>query len=138
MTHLLAHHSNSPLATTPGQQAAAKRHKELTTQAQKWVAQTFYGTLLKQMRQSPFKSDLVDGGRGGEMFSELLDQHLAGDMSRSTGSKLVNSLVRQIEGTSVYSKQAKSIMKAEQTTSAAMYQARLGDGAGAVSFNGKG
>ena len=46
------------------------------------VAQTFYGTMLKQMRNSPFKSKLFDGGRGGEAFASMFDQHLADRMSR--------------------------------------------------------
>src|SRR6187399_588495 len=31
------------------------KHQELTHQAQQWVAQTFFGTMLKQMHNSPFK-----------------------------------------------------------------------------------
>lgn len=73
------------------------KHNALVKQSQHLVAQTFYGTMLKQMRESPFKSELFDGGRGGEMFSSLLDQRLADHMSKSTGNKLVNSIVKHIE-----------------------------------------
>ncbi len=73
-------------------------------QAQKWVAQTFYGTLLKQMHESPFKSKMFDGGRGGQVFSSLLDQRLADRMGCSSGSKLVNSIVRRIEAKKAYGK----------------------------------
>jgi Rod binding domain-containing protein len=80
-------------------------HARLTRQAQKWVAQTFYGPMFKQMRESPFKSDLFAGGRGGEMFSQLQDQQLADRMSRGAGNKLVRSIVRRMEAKIAYRKQ---------------------------------
>ena len=61
--------------------APSGRHERLTRQAQKLVGQTFYGTLLKQMHNSPFKSKLLDGGRGGEAFQPLMDQQLVDRMS---------------------------------------------------------
>jgi Rod binding domain-containing protein len=73
------------------------RHQELQKQAQKLVGQTFFGAMLKQMRDSPFKSDLFDGGRGGEVFHSLMDQHLADQMSRGAGNDLVQSIVKHLE-----------------------------------------
>jgi Rod binding domain-containing protein len=73
------------------------RHQQLVRQTQKWVAQTFYGTMLKEMRKSPFKSKIFDGGRGGEVFQEMLDQKLADHMSRNAAPKLVDSIVQKIE-----------------------------------------
>ncbi|HTL27620.1 MAG TPA: rod-binding protein [Tepidisphaeraceae bacterium] len=82
-------------------------HDALTKQTQTWVAQSFFGTLLKQMRDSPFKSDILDGGRGGQAFSGLYDQHLAERMSRGVGHKLVGAIVRKIEAKNAYTKQMK-------------------------------
>jgi Rod binding domain-containing protein len=79
-------------------------HKELVKQTQKWVSQTFFGALLKQMRNSPFKSDLLDGGRGGQAFNEMFDQQLADRMARGSGSKLVNAIVRKTEAAAAYRK----------------------------------
>src|SRR5688572_27191760 len=73
------------------------QQKRLTDQARKWVAQTFFGTMLKQMRNSPFKSELFAGGRGGEAFGTLLDQQLAERMSVGAGGKLVGSIVKGIQ-----------------------------------------
>jgi hypothetical protein len=82
------------------------QHDALTEQAQKWVAQTFYGTLLKQMHDSPFKSELFAGGRGAEAFQPLMDQHLIDRMAKSSNNqKLVRGIVRQIEGRQAYRKQ---------------------------------
>jgi Rod binding domain-containing protein len=87
-------------------QKSADRHAQLVTQAEKWVAQTFYGTLLKQMRESPFKSKLFDGGEGGDAFNSLYDQKLADRMSKGAGGKLVKAIVRKIEGAAAYRKDA--------------------------------
>src|SRR4051795_2327835 len=83
----------------------ASQHDRLVKQTQTWVAQTFFGTLMKQMRESPFKNDLLDGGRGGQAFSELYDQHLSERMSRGAGSHLVNSIVHRIEARAAAVKQ---------------------------------
>ncbi len=85
---------------------ADSQHQQLVTQTRKWVAQTFYGTVLKQMRNSPFKDKMFSGGRGGEAFGTMLDQKMAEQMSKSSGSKLVNSIVKKIE-----SGQARSVRK---------------------------
>src|ERR1700753_3903567 len=86
-------HSHGGKALTP-----MAHHAALVKQAQKWVSQTFYGNMLKQMRNSPFKSEIFSGGRGGQAFTEMFDQQLADRMGRGTGKKLVNALVRKIEG----------------------------------------
>jgi Rod binding domain-containing protein len=69
--------------------SSGSRHDELVKTSQRWAAQTFFGTILKQMRNSPFKSELFSGGKQSEAFHELYDQHLAERMARSTGRRLV-------------------------------------------------
>src|SRR5688500_11582533 len=60
-------HDLSPHAINPElvQSPEAAQHAQLNTHAQKLVSQAFFGTMLKQMRNSPFKSELFSGGRGG-------------------------------------------------------------------------
>jgi Rod binding domain-containing protein len=86
----------------------AAQHQALVRQAQQWVGQTFFGELMKQMHQSPFKSDLFDGGRGGQAFSEMYDQKLIEHMSRGAGNKLVNAIVRKLEAATAYGKQQRA------------------------------
>ena len=86
----------------------AAQHQALVRQAQQWVGQTFFGELMKQMHQSPFKSDLFDGGRGGQAFSEMYDQKLIEHMSRGAGNKLVNAIVRKLEAATAYGKQRRA------------------------------
>src|SRR5688500_20367885 len=71
-----------------GLKSSGDKHTLLTEQAQKWVAQTFFGAMLRQMRDSAFKSDLFSGGRGGAAFQELLDQHLVEHMTRGAGRSM--------------------------------------------------
>jgi len=85
-----------PAASLFSSGIAGGNQKELFKTAQKWVGQTFFGTLLKQMHESPFKSELWSGGRGGEAFSTLYDQHLAERMARASGRPLANSIVKHI------------------------------------------
>lgn len=103
------HHSITQHAPASQPAMSLKRpkpldHERIVAQAQKWVAQTFYGTLLKQARQSPFHSDKFEGGRGGEAFGPMLDQRLAEHMARGTGHKLVNAIARKIEAKRAYAK----------------------------------
>lgn len=88
-------------------------HDKLVEQTRTWVGQTFFGTLLKQMRESPFKSKLFSGGAGGQAFSQLHDQRLAEHMARGAGTKLVNAIVRRIEANTAYRKQAGAVGPAE-------------------------
>jgi Rod binding domain-containing protein len=111
----------APLGETQYQHATSRppksEHDKIVETARKWVSQTFYGTMLKQMRESPFKSEIFSGGRGGQAFSSLLDQHLADHMTRGTGSKLVNAIARKLEAASGYQKQAQSPTRAAGSTS---------------------
>ena len=103
----------------PGQSASAQDREQLVRSTQQWVAQTFFGTLMKQMRESPFKSDLFEGGRGGQAFTSLYDQKLVEQMARGAGNKLVNAIVHGIE---------KNIRKAQ---AGAAYDKQKGAAAGA-------
>ena len=82
------------------------RHAQLEKVAGALVAQTFFGALLKQMRESPFKDEIFSGGRGGQAFGSMYDQHLAEHMARGAGQNLVRAIVRKFEGKDAYAKQA--------------------------------
>jgi Rod binding domain-containing protein len=84
----------------------ARNANALRVEAEKLVAGTFFGTMLKQMRNSPFRSELFDGGRGGQAFGSMYDQHLAERMARGAGTKLVNQIVRKLEARKAYAKSA--------------------------------
>ena len=91
------------MQAVPTPQTSPTQHEQLTGVARKFVSHAFFGTVLKQMRQSPFKSELFSGGRGGETFASMLDFHLADRMAKSSGrmakssGRLADSIVRHIE-----------------------------------------
>ncbi|HET6249578.1 MAG TPA: rod-binding protein [Tepidisphaeraceae bacterium] len=98
MTHSLSllTAANHKMPMSP--EEAKKYHNELVKQSKRLVSQTFFGAMLKQMRNSPFKSKLLDGGRGGEVFSSLLDQHLEDKMANSkAGRSMAESMANKIE-----------------------------------------
>jgi Rod binding domain-containing protein len=104
MHHSISQHAQSISPVTS--LARPKPDEKLVAQAQKWVAQSFYGTLLKQARESPFHSDKFEGGRGGQAFGPLLDQHIAEHMARGAGRKLPEAIARKIEAKRAYAKAA--------------------------------
>ncbi len=74
------------------------RHGQLVEQSQKLVSNVFFGTILKQMRDSSTRSELFSGGKAGQTFQTLFDQQLADRMSTGhAGKKLVASLVKRFE-----------------------------------------
>ena len=80
-------------------------------EAQRFVSQAFFATILKQMRNSPFKSELFSGGRAGDAYGSLYDQQLADRMARGVGNKLVNSIVRKLEAAKAYRKTSKQVIE---------------------------
>lgn len=92
----------------PMKPSKGTKHDQLVEQTQKWVAQSFYGELLKQVRNSPFKSEMFSGGRGGEAFGSLQDQQMSEHMTRGAGKKLVNAIVRKIEAAAAYANQKRA------------------------------
>ena len=94
-----------PLRNSSGAVDSNER-AELTKTAQRLVAQVFLAPVLKQMHNSPFKTEWLDGGRGGQAFAELYDHQLIDRISRVAGRSLVDSIVRRMEARKAYSQQA--------------------------------
>ena len=69
---------------------------QVEKQVRNWVGESFYGTLLKQMRDDPFKTEMFDGGKGGEAYNQLFDQRLAQHMAGGVGSKIVRPIVKKL------------------------------------------
>jgi Rod binding domain-containing protein len=104
------------MQAVPTPQGSPSQHEQLTGVARKFVSHAFFGTVLKQMRESPFKSELFSGGRGGETFASMLDFHLADRMAKSSGRQLAGSIVRHIEGAQKETRQEElDPMKRNQT-----------------------
>lgn len=70
--------------------------QQLRPIAQVLVGQTFFGTLLKQTEDNPFKDDRLTGGKEGKMFNSMYHQRLAEQMIKGSGRKLVDAVVKNI------------------------------------------
>jgi Rod binding domain-containing protein len=108
------------------------KHDQLIQQTRKWVAIAFFEPMLKQMRQSPFHSKLLDGGEGGEAFASMYDERLSEKMSSSASDTLVNSIVRKIEAKKAYEKQSKNGVRTEGEGADRVRQARAAAATNAI------
>jgi hypothetical protein len=59
---------------------------------QEFVGKTFYGQLLKSMRQSMGKPAYFHGGRGEEVFQSQLDQLVVERIAETSAGSLADSL----------------------------------------------
>jgi peptidoglycan hydrolase FlgJ len=58
----------------------------------------FVAELFKAMRETVPQGGLVDGGSGEEMFTSMLDQHLAPQAGAGWGRGVGEALYRQLRG----------------------------------------
>jgi hypothetical protein len=73
----------------------ATRAAPLRQQMTELVGLALFLPLLKQARQSAFRSDLFHGGAGEDMFAAQLDQVIADRLSRRTNLPLVQAAYRR-------------------------------------------
>ena len=83
------------LTTNAAAQPPAR--ERLGDAADQVVGATFYGTLLRSMRNSTLRGEYGHGGRGEEIFQAQLDQVFAADAGRARSSSLTEAVVRLYE-----------------------------------------
>jgi len=66
--------------------ANAKQSSEVREAFDQFVGQTFFGQLMKSMRQSVGKPAYFHGGRGEEIFQAQMDQVLTERMTEATAN----------------------------------------------------
>ncbi len=69
---------------------------ELREQAELLLGHTLFLPLLKQMRNDPFKSELMHGGFGEDAFANQFDQLIAERMARRVDYPLTDAVERSI------------------------------------------
>jgi Rod binding domain-containing protein len=80
-----------------GARGPMSQHEKLVQQTRKWVAMAFFEPMLKQVRESPLHSTLLDGGEAGKAFGAMYDERLAERMASNASDSLVQSIVNRIE-----------------------------------------
>lgn len=84
-------HSLTQAARANGADSA---QQPLRRAAQQFVASALILPLLAQVRNDPFRSDLLHGGRAEEAFGQLLDTHLADGIAQRVHLPLVDAIER--------------------------------------------
>jgi Rod binding domain-containing protein len=97
-----------------GARGPMSQHDKLVQQTRKWVAMAFFEPMLKQMRESPFHSTLLDGGEAGKAFGAMYDERLAERMASGASDTLVTSIVNRIEQKNAHPKRTKDGLRAER------------------------
>jgi peptidoglycan hydrolase FlgJ len=78
--------TGAPIAPKPPASAAA-RDPKLRKAFDAFVGETFFGQMLKSMRQTVGKPAYFHGGRAEEAFTQQLDQVLTEKLSESSADK---------------------------------------------------
>lgn len=76
----------------------ARRDKVLRARIDEMVGMTFYGTLLKTMRNSSLKGPYGHGGRGEEIFANQLDMVFAQELGKASRFDLSEAIFRRLTG----------------------------------------
>jgi Rod binding domain-containing protein len=85
-------HNSSSANQRQLESAAASQSGELREVFNQFVGETFYGQMLKAMRQTVPKPAYFHGGRAEEAFQGQLDQVLAEKMSHSTADSFAQAM----------------------------------------------
>ena len=80
--------------TGQGDQPMSEKDAELQKTAEQLVNSLFMGTMLKGMRNSPFKDDLFSGGKAGNAYAGMFDQQLTQHAGGGLAQDLVRSMVK--------------------------------------------
>jgi Rod binding domain-containing protein len=81
---------------TAGDRNVGTDREKVRAAAEQLVASTFILPLLAQMRDSPFKSELLHGGKGEDAFGAQLDTQFADRIVQSGNFKLVDQIEQQM------------------------------------------
>lgn len=122
---------NASATGAPNTTSAEHAKGELREAAQKLVGEVFYGTLLRQLRDSALKGEYGHGGRGEEVFRGQLDQVLASRAGTSGDNELTDALVkrfeRRAEAVAAYRDQMRARMEETAREAAAMTTPAVGE-----------
>lgn len=80
----------------PGAPLAGNRATALRRSTGEFVGDIFYGTLLREMQQSKFKTKYLSGGRAEEAFRGQLSMEIAKRIGRSGNDPVARRLFESI------------------------------------------
>ena len=71
---------------------ANQNDSETRQQFQEILGELLFGQMLKSMRKTVGEAAYFNGGRAEEIFTEQLDQQIAGSMSKTMGDQFVGPM----------------------------------------------
>ncbi len=80
-------HSSAPQSGPAAAAAQAPKDARLHEAFNSFVGETFYGQMLKSMRQTVGKPAYFNGGRAEEVFTQQLDQVLGQKLSQTSADQ---------------------------------------------------
>ncbi|MBN2064144.1 MAG: rod-binding protein [Sedimentisphaerales bacterium] len=75
--------------------AASSNVNEVKAKAAELISNVFYGTLMKEFRQSS-EGGLFSGGFAGQAFQQQLDNVFIGELSKQENNQIIDAMVRQL------------------------------------------
>ena len=78
---------------------------DVQREVSRFIAGTFFSTMMKAMRSTVPEDGLMSGGRGEEIFQEFFDRELGEQFAQSANFPQVEAAVRQLSGRAVYRRQ---------------------------------
>ncbi|MEO0529650.1 MAG: rod-binding protein [Planctomycetota bacterium] len=82
----------SPLGRETNDSDAVHQARELKAAFQQFVGETFFGQLMKSMRETVNEPAYLHGGMAEEQFQARLDQQIAQDMAATGSDNLAENL----------------------------------------------
>jgi len=81
--------------------ASPEEREKLVKDIREFVGQTFYGTLMKQMRSEMNPDNPFNGGKAAKTFGTQLDQLLISRWAQSSRFEVADKIARQWTGVNV-------------------------------------
>ncbi len=79
-------------------QASSEDREKLLKNVREFVGQTFFGTLMKQMRSEMNPDNPFNGGKAGKTFRTQLDQTLISRWAESSRFEVADKIAREWTG----------------------------------------
>jgi len=107
----------APTATTPASAAAAARDAKLRKASQQ-LEGAFVQQMYKSMRDTIPEGGMFDGGSGEQMFTGMMDEHVAADTPLKWQHGMSEAIYRQMRGAMHQQHQHQQVAAATSASSA--------------------
>lgn len=89
-----------PHLTNVSLDSMSETSRQIHKKSAELLGQVFFAPILAKMRESPFKTDISSGGRGGEAFGQMMDSLMIKKVVSPTGhlvQRFAGNMLRHAE-----------------------------------------